>query len=222
MISGPQLVLVRHGETEWTERRLLHGRLDSPLSAAGRRHSELTAQRLRGEHFDALFSSPQGRAVQTAEILGLAVGLTPVLLDDLREADFGWLEGKPLSLIDPDGPGNKLLRLVTWLMRALTAERPGQVAKRVASAVEAIVRQHPHGRVLVVTHWGIVSMLMAQLVDRDLGKWRGRGPWAACGLSELHAINGAWQVVRLNDHEHIRNEDSSQRAFRLGRDSVHG
>ena len=206
MNSGTRLVLVRHGETEWTERGLLHGRLDSPLSATGTRHSELTAQRLRGEKFDALFSSPKGRAMQTAVTLGQAVGLTPVPLDDLREADFGWLEGKPIKQFDPDGPGNKFLRPVVWLMRALTAERPSRVAKRVASAVETMTRQFPQGRLLVVTHWGIISMMMAQLVDNDLSKWRGRGPWAACGLSELHAVNGAWQVIRLNDHAHIQEE----------------
>ena len=206
MSSGTRLVLVRHGETEWTERGLLHGRLDSPLSAAGRRHSEMTAGRLQGERFDALFSSPKGRAMQTAAILGQAIGLTPVPLDDLREADFGWLEGKPLSRIDPDGPGNKFLRPVVWLMRSLTAERPVHIAGRVTAAVETMTRQFPQGRLLVVTHWGIISMIMAQLVDQDPGKWRGRGPWAACGLSELHAVNGAWQVVRLNDHAHIRQE----------------
>lgn len=209
MSPGTQLVLIRHGETEWTERGLLHGRLDSPLSAAGRRHSEMTAGRLQGERFDALFSSPKGRALQTAAILGQAVGLTPVPLDDLREADFGWLEGKPLSHIDPDGPGNKFLRPVVWLMRSLTAERPEHIAGRVTAAVETMTRQFPQGRLLVVTHWGIISMIMAQLVDQDPGKWHGRGPWAACGLSELHAVNGAWQVVRLNDHEHIRDKESS-------------
>ncbi len=203
MSLGPQLVVVRHGETEWMERGRLHGRLDSPLSTTGRRHAEMTAQRLQGEHFDALFSSPKGRARQTAEILGQAVGLTPALLDDLREADFGWLEGRPLSLIDPNGQGHKFLRPAAWLMGALTAERPGRVAKRVVAAVEAMTRQFPDGRLLVVTHWGVISMIMAQLVDQDIRKWRGRGPWAACGLSELHVVNGAWQVVRLNDHAHL-------------------
>ena len=204
MSLSTQLVLVRHGETEWTERGLLHGRLDSPLSAAGLRHSELTAQWLRGEQFDALFTSPQGRAMQTATIIGKVVGLAPAPLDDLREADFGWLEGKPLSLIDPDGPGNSFFRPAAWLMGALTAERPHRVAKRVMSAIETMVQQYPRGRVLVVTHWGIISMIMAQLVDKNPRQWRGRGPWAACGISELHAINGAWEVVRLNDHGHLQ------------------
>ncbi len=197
-----QLILIRHGETEWTERGLLHGRLDSPLSATGRRHAEITARRLKSERFDALFTSPKGRALQTAEILSRAVGLSPEPLDELREADYGWLEGRPLSQIDPDGPGNRLLRPVVWLMGALTAERPGQVA----SAVATLRGRHPHGRVLVVTHWGVISMLVAQLVDRDAGRWRGRGPWAACGISELHTANGAWQVVRLNDHAHLQQE----------------
>jgi probable phosphoglycerate mutase len=217
-----QLVLVRHGETEWTERGLLHGRLDSPLSAAGRRHAELTAQRLRSERFDALFSSPKGRALQTAAIIGAALGLTPTPLDELREADFGWLEGRPLAQIDPDGPGNPLRRPVVWLARRLSAEPLPRVARRVAAAADHITRRYPQGRVLAVTHWGILSMLLAQLVDRDPGRWQGRGPWAACGISELRAVNGAWEVVRLNDRTHIRDDDSSQPGFRPRQDSGHG
>jgi broad specificity phosphatase PhoE len=204
MRPGPQLVLVRHGETEWTERGLLHGRLDSPLSLRGRRNAEATADRLRGETFDALYTSPKGRAVQTATILGAALGLRPTPLDGLREADFGWLEGRPLSQIDPDGPGNKMLRPFVWLVGAVSAERPRPIARRVSAAVEIMVREHPRGRLLVVTHWGILSMLLAHLVDGDPRRWRGRGPWAACGLSELHAVNGAWRVVRLNDHAHLQ------------------
>src|SRR4030043_435873 len=69
MTSGLSLVLVRHGETEWMERGRLHGRLDSPLSPTGRRHAEQAAQRLHRERFDALYTSPLGRAMETAAIL---------------------------------------------------------------------------------------------------------------------------------------------------------
>lgn len=199
-----RLVLVRHGETEWTEQGRLHGRLDSPLSARGRLHAEQTAARLQGERFDALYTSPQGRARQTAAILAPAVGLAPTPLDDLREADFGWLEGKPLRLVDPDGPAVRLLRPAMWLARAVSAEPPEKVARRVKAAVETMRRQYPDGRLLVVTHWGILSMVLALLVDGGHENWRGRGPWTACGLSELYAANGAWHVVYLDEKAHLQ------------------
>jgi hypothetical protein len=48
-----------------------------------------------------------------------------------------------------------------------------------------------------------MSMLVATLVDGDRQNWRARGPWAACGITELHLVSGSWQVARLNDHQHL-------------------
>jgi probable phosphoglycerate mutase len=194
-----QLVLVRHGETEWTERGLLHGRLDSPLSPAGNYHAELTAQRLSGESFDAIYTSPQGRAQQTASIIGQALGLSPSPLDGLREMNFGWAEGKPLKLVDPTGTGNWYFRPFLYLAAGFSAERLKHFATRVGSSMETMSSLHPQGRLVVVTHWGVLSMLTALLLDGDPRRWRSYGPWAACGISELHAVNGAWQVACLND-----------------------
>ncbi len=203
MNAGPELVLVRHGETEWTDRGLLHGRLDSPLSPTGRYHAELTGRILKGERFDVLYSSPQGRAMETAEILGQAVGLNVEALDGLREMHYGWLEGRPLSLFDPDGTGAGLFRPLVRIALALTGERPDQVAERVASTLRELAARHPQGRLLIVTHWGILSVLVAQLVDQDPAAWRNYGPWAACGITTLNTVNGSWQITRLNDHSHI-------------------
>ena len=105
MSRNTQITLVRHGETEWTERGLLHGRLDSPLNDVGRRHAQLTARRLSGEDYDVLYSSPRGRALETASVIGRAVDLIPSPLDGFQEMDYGWLEGRPLSLADPSGDG---------------------------------------------------------------------------------------------------------------------
>jgi broad specificity phosphatase PhoE len=211
MSGGLRLLLVRHGETEWTERGLLHGRLDAPLSAAGRRHAAQTAACLRGEAqldpIDVVYTSPLGRAVETATLLAAAVGLTPVALDGVRERAYGWMEGKPMWLADPDGktvPG--LNRLARWIM-SRTAEPFDEFAQRTVSAAEALARRHSSGRVVVVTHWGVISMLVASLVDGQPDTWTGRGPWAACGLTELEAVHGCWRITRLNDHAHL-NEGS--------------
>jgi len=184
----------------------LHGRLDSPLSVTGRRHAERTAARLRGEAFNALFTSPKGRAMQTALILGDALGLAPAPLDGLREMDFGWSEGKPLKRYDPDGSGARLFRPLVRLAMGFTAERVSEFAARIREAIATMQAQYPHGRLLVVTHWGVISMLMALLLDGDADRWRDYGPWVACSISELHATDGVWRIIRLNDHLHLQEE----------------
>jgi len=200
-----QLVLVRHGETEWIERGLIHGRLDSPLSANGTSHAQATAQRLRGESFDALYSSPSGRALQTAGILGEAVGLKPVPVDGLRELDFGWFEGRALSLLDV-GVEDLFVKARNTLARivmSLTGESRAKFSTRIRSAIGSIIKDHPQGRVLIVTHWGVLSTMASILMEADPRGWQNYGPWGACSLSELHAVDGAWQVIRLNDVTHL-------------------
>ena len=198
-----KLLLLRHGETEWTERGLLHGRLDAPLSARGRQHAESAARRLGGQRFDALYASPQGRAMQTASILSEAVGIAPTPLDPLREMNYGVTEGWPLSIVDPDGTGAFLLRPFIRAAMALTGEHPNQLATRVAAGMQMIQERHPDGRLIVVTHWGVLSMIMAHLLNGDPARWRDYGPWTACGITELRTANGGWEIVRMNDGEHL-------------------
>jgi broad specificity phosphatase PhoE len=217
MTSGPHLVLVRHGETEWMERGRLHGRLDSPLSPAGRRHAQMAAARLRLERFDAVYSSPLGRAMETAAILGAAVGQTPRPIDGLAELDFGWLEGAPAPLWRDEGAAGTAFRPVRALIHFLSAERPAHFRQRVVDTLAWIVGQHPHGRLLIVAHWAVFSRLLGEMMmDGPNADWRRYGPWAACGISEVR-WNGAernghtpeWEIVRLNDVSHLREAQSA-------------
>jgi probable phosphoglycerate mutase len=199
------LYLIRHGETEWTEKALLHGRLDSPLSATGVLHARATAAALDGGVFDAIYTSPRGRARQTAEIVARPLGLAPQPLEGLAEADYGWMEGRSLRRWDPD-PGDGSRSLGGWLGHVaitLTGERPGRFSQRVQAAFEELAGRHLGQRVVAVTHWGVLSMAMALLLDGDPQTRRRYGPWAACGLSELVLADGRWQAVRLNDQSHL-------------------
>ncbi len=215
MTSGLSLVLVRHGETEWMERGLLHGRLDSPLSPTGRRHARQAAQRLRGETFDALYASPLGRAMETAAILGGALGLAAQPIDDLAELDFGWLEGSPALLWRGDGLAGAALRPVRALAFALTAERPAAFRRRVTRALAWIVDRHASGRLLVVAHHAVLSRLMGVMMAAPERAWRDFGPLTACGISEVrrsaHSPNGrepGWEIVVLNDESHLLPEET--------------
>ena len=70
-----QLVLLRHGETEWNRALRFQGQVDVPLNGVGHEQARRLAARLHGEAFDALISSDLQRAQQTAQPLAQALGL---------------------------------------------------------------------------------------------------------------------------------------------------
>jgi broad specificity phosphatase PhoE len=213
MTGSLSLTLVRHGETEWMDRGLLHGSMDSPLTSLGRRHAELAARRLQDQHFDALYSSPLGRTMETAAILGQAVGLQPDPLDGLREMHFGWLEGTPRVLWEGGGILGQALRPLRAAMMLASAERPGRLRRRVTRMIETLEDRHPQGRLLLVGHWGVFSRLLGVMLNAPRRTWRQFGPWTACAITEVRRIPGAgdgrlprWEIVRFNDESHLQEE----------------
>ena len=96
--------LVRHGETKWNAVDRICGRSDVPLSEAGRRQAKRLAERLKPISFDALYSSPLKRAIDTARFISERIGLEPVLDDSLVELDYGQWEGKTLQEIIKNDP----------------------------------------------------------------------------------------------------------------------
>src|SRR6476661_9887592 len=87
------LLLVRHGETDWNADGRLQGHTDRPLSDFGRRQARQLAEELAEEKLDAIYASDLSRARETAEIVGVRLGLGVVIDPGLREKDWGTWEG---------------------------------------------------------------------------------------------------------------------------------
>jgi broad specificity phosphatase PhoE len=85
------VVVVRHGETEWTLSGQHTGRTDVPLTELGRHEAELLAARLAPHTFALVLSSPMSRALETCRLAGL--GDAVVITEDLHEWDYGDYEG---------------------------------------------------------------------------------------------------------------------------------
>lgn len=97
-------MLARHGETEENAAGRILGRRDPPLSAAGIAQAEALAARLQDAGVVAIWSSPLERARRTAEVVGAALGLEPMLLDELIESDRGDWEGRLVADLARDSP----------------------------------------------------------------------------------------------------------------------
>ncbi|MGZ5442795.1 MAG: histidine phosphatase family protein [Thermoanaerobaculia bacterium] len=89
-----ELILVRHGETLHNVNRITQGWSDSELSERGREQVLRLAERIQAMQPTALYSSPLGRAMSTAQAIADATGLEIVQLDDLREMNYGRWEGR--------------------------------------------------------------------------------------------------------------------------------
>ncbi len=88
---------VRHGETLFNDLRIMQGKCDSPLTDKGIRQAEEIASVLRRQHFDHVFCSSSERAWDTAKMISAYHGMEPVCLKELKEFDFGELDGEPID-----------------------------------------------------------------------------------------------------------------------------
>lgn len=92
----PQLVLVRHGQSEWNKENRFTGWIDIPLSEQGEEEARNTGRKLRGFKFDKAFSSMLQRAIRTYEIAAYEAGFMDLLLEKdeaLNERMYGDLQG---------------------------------------------------------------------------------------------------------------------------------
>jgi len=91
------IYLVRHGETEWNEKKLIQGHSDIPLNKKGEIQAKQLGEKLKDIHFEAVFSSDLVRAKRTAEIMVLEKKLAVITTKALRERLFGRYEGKQVT-----------------------------------------------------------------------------------------------------------------------------
>src|ERR671914_483249 len=97
----PRLVLIRHGETEWSASGKHTSVTDVPLLDAGRRDAARLRERLAGREFALVLSSPRARARETATLAGLEAEVD----NDLAEFDYGVYEGRTTPEIREERPG---------------------------------------------------------------------------------------------------------------------
>jgi probable phosphoglycerate mutase len=190
------LILLRHGETEWSKAGKHTGRTDIPLSPEGKAAAAALAPALARRHFVAVFSSPAQRARDTAEL----AGLTNVTIDpDLQEWDYGGYEGLTTPQIRQQRPGWYL-----WRDGVVPkdAEHPGESVNQVgarADAVLAMVRPLlAQGDVALVSHAHMLRVLTARWLglDPDCGRLfrLGTGTLSVLGTEHDMPVILTWNV----------------------------
>jgi len=198
-----QIILVRHGETEWNVVEIFRGRIDIELNETGLKQAELLAKYLSDIKIDAIYSSPLKRALTTAEILAsyhkLSVDVTPALID----FDFGEWQG--LSHQEARDRYKELY--AQWINRPDRVRMPAgeslsEVRKRAMSVVDRVIAKYK-GSVALVSHRVVNKVLICTLLGLDNSHfWNIRQD--TCGITSFTYENERFVLTRHNDTSYLK------------------
>ena len=160
------LLLMRHGQTEWNQAMRTQGRTDIPLDETGRAQAVLAAERLKNLHLSAVYTSPLLRARQTAEAVGIQHGLNVIPHPLLVERDFGIWEGEEFSALTNKYPdGIRLWREDPVAYTPENAESLTDVLARCTTFLKELCARHgDEEKVLVVSHSIPLRLMVAYLI----------------------------------------------------------
>ena len=194
-----ELVLVRHGQTEWSMTRRHTGRTDVPLTREGERQAQALAPLLQRREIGRVVTSPLRRAVRTAELAGLGSATTE---PDLAEWDYGAYEGITTVEIRQDRPQWDL-----WTdgVPPGDAEHPGESpaevgerADRVLAAV-AVTPEEDVPDTVLVAHGHILRVVAARWLGLPVSGGAmfrlGTGAVGTLGHEHGRPVISSWNLV---------------------------
>jgi alpha-ribazole phosphatase/probable phosphoglycerate mutase len=159
-----QIILVRHGETDWNVQQKYQGQTDIGLNQRGREEAERLALSLKNEKIEAIYSSDLSRTCETAQIIARSLELHVNSDARLRELSFGAWEGKTFGEVYRDYQPE----FQQWFEDTLDYQLPGgesfnQLLDRFRQSILDIFLKHHNNTVVIVSHGGVIRSLLYQI-----------------------------------------------------------
>lgn len=156
-----EIILIRHGETEWNSQQRMQGHSNSDLSEVGRGQIQALGELMKNVSFDHIYSSDSLRTSQTAEAITQYSGHTLQFDQRIREKNLGVFEGLTSTEAKERHPEvYRLFKTAGANYVIDEGESTQQLLERALEFIEEIRLRHPQERVVMVTHGGVVRVLM--------------------------------------------------------------
>jgi 2,3-bisphosphoglycerate-dependent phosphoglycerate mutase len=200
------LVLVRHGETSWNAEGRIQGHMDIALSRLGIAQAQAVGKRMAGENFDVVYSSDLIRAYHTALPAVPDPDRTIVRDQRLRERHLGVLQGLTGEEAMAGHPAAwKVFKSRNPDLALEGGESLGEFSRRVVGFVEDVLNKHAGGRVLVVTHGGVLDAAYRHALGMPLSASRDFPIYNASVNILCHDDRG-WRIESWGDVSHLPQE----------------
>jgi broad specificity phosphatase PhoE len=208
MPERQELLLIRHGQSTANASGVWQGQMEFPLSEEGRRQARSAGTALVGERFEAIYSSPLGRSLETAAIIVRETGFpgAVVTIEGLTERRGGSLEGTTHAEREARNPElvKKLLSLPEeerWTL--VGAETDEEILHRFERAISEIRARHSAGgRMVVVSHGGVMRAFLRDRFGPGVLSGTERAPNASITRIEWGADDRP-RLLELASTEHL-------------------
>ncbi|UQX89817.1 histidine phosphatase family protein [Jatrophihabitans telluris] len=194
--DSPVLILVRHGETEWSKSGQHTGRTDIPLTPAGEAQARAAGSVLQhlldGRAPVLVISSPRRRALRTAELAGFPAQR---ITEDVAEWDYGDFEGLTTPQIQHERPGWSI-----WQGPVPGGEDAAAVTARLDRVLASVSSLRSEGPVVVFSHGHASRCLAARWLGEPVtdGRqyWLGTGAVSSLGYEHGRPVILHWNIPR--------------------------
>ena len=217
--NAAELFIVRHADAIPGPEEIIPSGVydDLPLSQIGREQAEALAERLRKVSFDAIYSSPLRRCLETAGPIADRLHLTPIVVEDLKEIRLGEVrpipkDGKDLKALYEALQARQIdiVRIAagTGSWDAIPGSEPSLAfRKRVVDAIDDIAHRHIGERVLIFAHGGVVNAYAAEVIGLDKDFFF---PAANTSITVVRVSGKNRVLFILNDVAHIKRHVGAQ------------
>ena len=199
-----RLLLVRHGNTELNSAQIFVGHTDVELSAVGYSQVERLRDRLSAEKIDVIYSSDLKRALVTAETIASRHQLAVIACPELREINYGNLDGLTFAEIRRLYPEVAEL-CADWSLQLKfpDGESVDELKQRVSRFLDRLKQHTPQQTVLIVAHGGPLRLMVCSLLEIDLWHWR-QIHLDLASLSIVDTYPEVAVISLLNDTSHLK------------------
>ncbi|HEY4669566.1 MAG TPA: histidine phosphatase family protein [Tepidiformaceae bacterium] len=200
-----ELLLIRHGEQQFRENIPLGEALDAPLSELGWKQARAVGERLAPARMDAVYCSNMKRAYDTANEIARHHGLTPVVVDDLREIDLWQRAPQDKGLLDIY-TREELIQIYREVSRTRKhsayphCEDADEFRHRIVGAIDRIAAENLGHRVAVACHGGVINAYLAELFGASYDHLVNVHHTS---ITVIRAADTRRAVLTINDYSHV-------------------
>lgn len=198
-----ELILVRHGETDWNRATIFRGHEDVRLNAVGIAQADAVADALKDRVFEAIHSSPLKRAVVTATRIAIPHQMDIKLNDGFLDINYGSWQGLKEETVKRKNP----VAYERWMNKPTKMRFPGgdgmvKAWKRVNSALRELLLIHGLGTVVIVSHRMPLKFMTAYLLRKGYDYFP-QVRHDPCAISIFKIEDRVYTPVVLNDTRHL-------------------
>ena len=202
-----RIYFVRHGETVWNTLKIFQGRSNSPLTDLGVEQAKKLSLYLKDIDFKKFYSSPQGRAIQTTEILLGERTHSINLIDEFQEINMGFVEGIPRSDFELKYPNEYFSfwnDATNYNPTAYSGESYQEILDRVKIGLDKLVSENIDGNILVVSHGVTLKALFNVINNKNIDEFSKQAVPENTSVTIVEYDSSNFNLIKFSNTDHLK------------------